>query len=120
MLLTCSYKNKEFVRVGYYVNSEYTEPELIEAPPEVPHIEKLQRNIMTDYPRVTKFAHDFDNDPVMPDPEDMQEEEEGEGEGEEQENLEPQGNMPEAAAGAQGEREREGGMDLDKPMAMSQ
>ena len=30
VLLTCSYRNQEFVRVGYYVNNEYTEPELRE------------------------------------------------------------------------------------------
>lgn len=60
LLLTCSYRDKEFVRVGYYVNNEYTDPELIESPPEQPRIDKLQRNVLVDHPRVTKFAIDFD------------------------------------------------------------
>jgi histone chaperone ASF1 len=45
LLLTCSYKGKEFVRVGYYVNVEYTDPELLdpERPlPNPPIIDKLQ------------------------------------------------------------------------------
>lgn len=48
LLLTCSYKGKEFVRVGYYVNIEYTDPELAEQnpPPNPPRIDLLQRNIM--------------------------------------------------------------------------
>ena len=25
MLITCSYREKEFVRIGYYVNNEYVE-----------------------------------------------------------------------------------------------
>ena len=33
VLLTCSYKTNEFVRVGYYVNNEYTDPEVAENPP---------------------------------------------------------------------------------------
>ena len=33
VLLTCSYKGKEFIRVGYYVNNEYDDPELKENPP---------------------------------------------------------------------------------------
>ena len=28
VLLTCSYRTQEFVRVGYYVNNDYTDPEL--------------------------------------------------------------------------------------------
>eukprot|EP00879_Flechtneria_rotunda_P007074 GHRR01007425.1.p1 GENE.GHRR01007425.1~~GHRR01007425.1.p1 ORF type:complete len:239 (+),score=73.99 GHRR01007425.1:499-1215(+) len=73
LLLTCSYKGKEFVRVGYYVNIEYTDPELLDPEKPKPHppiISKLQRNIMADHPRVTKFPHDFDNDAApMPQPE---------------------------------------------------
>ena len=33
VLLTCSYKSHEFVRVGYYVNNEYTDAEMAENPP---------------------------------------------------------------------------------------
>lgn len=43
MLLTCGYKGQEFVRVGYYVNNSYTDPELQETPPDVPQFEKVER-----------------------------------------------------------------------------
>lgn len=43
VLLTCSFKDREFVRVGYYVNNEYTEEEMRENPPARPVIEKVQR-----------------------------------------------------------------------------
>ncbi|GBF90307.1 histone chaperone ASF1A-like protein [Raphidocelis subcapitata] len=68
LLLTCSYQDKEFVRVGYYVNNEYAEADMVENPPDKPAIDKLQRNIMSDHPRVTKFPHDFDNPPAAPPP----------------------------------------------------
>ena len=41
VLLTCSYKSSEFVRVGYYVNNEYTDPELAETSPTQPILEKV-------------------------------------------------------------------------------
>lgn len=37
VLLTCSYRGQEFVRVGYFINNDYTDPELKEMPP---HTEK--------------------------------------------------------------------------------
>ncbi|ROT64764.1 histone chaperone asf1 [Penaeus vannamei] len=61
VLLTCGYKGQEFVRVGYYVNNSYTDPELQETPPDVPQFEKLQRNILGTQPRVTKFKIDWDD-----------------------------------------------------------
>ena len=42
ILLTCSYENKEFVRVGYYVNNEYFDAELKETPPTEPDFDKVQ------------------------------------------------------------------------------
>jgi histone chaperone ASF1 len=54
ILLICSYRNQEFIRIGYYVNNEYDDPELNSMPPEKPIIEKLKRNILQDKPRVTK------------------------------------------------------------------
>lgn len=33
VLITCTYRGQEFIRIGYYVNNEYTEPELRENPP---------------------------------------------------------------------------------------
>jgi len=54
VIITCSYRDQEFVRVGYYVNNEYLDEELKENPPERPIIEKLYRNILADKPRVTR------------------------------------------------------------------
>jgi histone chaperone ASF1 len=56
ILLTCSYEGREFVRVGYYVNNEYTDDALAENPPSKPVIEKIRRNILAEKPRVTRFA----------------------------------------------------------------
>lgn len=77
VLVTCSYKEREFVRVGYYVNNEYHDPnapppappvatvgpdgnpvETPPAPPPIPNpvpLEHIQRQILADKPRVTKF-----------------------------------------------------------------
>lgn len=41
VLLTCSYRNQEFVRVGYFINNEYTDPEMRENPPAVPQFDKV-------------------------------------------------------------------------------
>eukprot|EP00127_Corallochytrium_limacisporum_P003082 Clim_evm11s146 gene=Clim_evmTU11s146 len=60
ILLTCSYRDQEFVRVGWYVNNEYDDPELQEEPPEKPIIEKIKRTILADKPRVTKFPINWD------------------------------------------------------------
>ena len=98
VLVTCSYKEREFVRVGYYVNNEYHDPTAptpappailpvpveqkpqlnedgtpvmnidgtpamepvipITPPPSIPNpvpLEHIQRQILADKPRVTKF-----------------------------------------------------------------
>jgi histone chaperone ASF1 len=70
VLVTCSYKEREFVRVGYYVNNEYHNPDAppppppptdgSEPPPPPPlpnpvPLEHIQRQILADKPRVTKF-----------------------------------------------------------------
>ena len=44
ILLTCSYDGREFVRVGYYVNNEYTDEALINEPPAKPIVEKVRRS----------------------------------------------------------------------------
>lgn len=41
VLLTCSYRQQEFVRVGYFINNEYTDPELRENPPAQPQFDKV-------------------------------------------------------------------------------
>jgi len=63
VLLTCSYRSKEFIRVGYYVNNEYSDPELKENQPPIPQFEKLQRNILATNPRVTRFKIEWDDQP---------------------------------------------------------
>ncbi|WCJ25294.1 ASF1 like histone chaperone [Euphorbia peplus] len=59
LLLTCSYLGQEFVRVGYYVNNDYEDEQLREEPPAKVLIDKVQRNILSDKPRVTKFPINF-------------------------------------------------------------
>ncbi|KAL2233356.1 UNVERIFIED_CONTAM: Histone chaperone ASF1B [Sesamum indicum] len=59
LLLTCSYQGQEFVRVGYYINNDYDDEQLREEPPQKVLIDKVQRNILADKPRVTKFPINF-------------------------------------------------------------
>lgn len=61
VLLTCSYRSQEFIRVGYYVNNDYVDPELRENQPAIPQFDKLQRNILATSPRVTRFKIDWDD-----------------------------------------------------------
>jgi len=56
ILLTCAYDGREFVRVGYYVNNEYDSDDLKADPPPKPILEKIQRNVLAEKPRVTRFA----------------------------------------------------------------
>ncbi|XP_022953035.1 probable histone chaperone ASF1A [Cucurbita moschata] len=59
LLLTCSYMGQEFIRVGYYVNNDYDDEQLREEPPPKVLVERIQRNILADKPRVTKFPINF-------------------------------------------------------------
>ncbi|XP_046400409.1 histone chaperone ASF1A [Ischnura elegans] len=61
VLLTCSYRKREFVRVGYFINNEYSDPELRENPPPHPDFTKVTRNILASEPRVTRFKIDWDD-----------------------------------------------------------
>ena len=54
LILTGSYCDQEFVRVGYYQNTEYDNEEMKLTPPETIHFDKLVRDISTK-PRVTRF-----------------------------------------------------------------
>lgn len=62
ILLSCSYADREFVRVGYYVNNEYDSEELRENPPAKVQVEHVVRNILAEKPRVTRFNIVWDND----------------------------------------------------------
>jgi len=66
ILLTCSYDNREFVRVGYYVNNEYDDEVLAAEPPSKPVIEKVKRVILAEKPRVTRFGIKWDSEESAP------------------------------------------------------
>jgi len=56
VLVTCSYKDQEFARIGYYVNNEYAEEYDFEVGPPSPiDLNKVNRTILADKPRVTRF-----------------------------------------------------------------
>lgn len=86
ILLSCSYADREFVRVGYYVNNEYDTEDLRENPPAKVLLEHVARNILAEKPRVTRFNIVWDNDEAAADqypPEQEVEEEEDDEEEEE-------------------------------------
>jgi histone chaperone ASF1 len=84
LLLTCCYKDKEFIRIGFYVNNDYGDNlELKEKPPVQvclalrvvvsahsmccvrvccgqPDVSRLVRTILADRPRVTRFQIPWD------------------------------------------------------------
>ncbi len=53
LILTGSYRNQEFVRVGYYQNTEYDDERLRQEPPSEIIWERLVRSLL-DKPRVTR------------------------------------------------------------------
>ncbi|GAB5362085.1 hypothetical protein AAMO2058_000768200 [Amorphochlora amoebiformis] len=68
MLLTCHYKEKEFIRVGYYVNNYCDNKEFVQkfSDPEgkltrLPPINLIKRNIAASQPRVTRFDIPWDS-----------------------------------------------------------
>lgn len=62
VLIICSYKEQEFIRVGYYVNnaSDDFDPEHPDAVPEKVDISRVQRHILADKPRVTRFPIEWE------------------------------------------------------------
>jgi len=90
ILLTCAYRNREFVRVGYYVNNEDPDapapqeqdpaqlgsteqganpfefqPIPIQQPVRDIDIRRVQRNILADKPRITEFSIPWDDEEEM-------------------------------------------------------
>ena len=55
ILLTASYKDQEFIRVGYYVNNAYETEEMRENPPETVDLTQVRREVLVSKPRVTRF-----------------------------------------------------------------
>ncbi|EKM52647.1 uncharacterized protein PHACADRAFT_261222 [Phanerochaete carnosa HHB-10118-sp] len=62
LILTGSYKGQEFVRVGYYQNTEYDSEDLRENPPPQILFDRLIRDI-NNKPRVTRFQIKWDVSP---------------------------------------------------------
>jgi len=63
ILVTCSYRQMEFLKVGYYVNNEYAEEFDEETgPPKPLDLTKVVRTILADKPRVTKFQIHWGDD----------------------------------------------------------
>ncbi|KAL3317117.1 ASF1 anti-silencing function 1 [Cichlidogyrus casuarinus] len=59
VLIQAFYREKEFIRVGYYVYNEYIKEEMRLEPPKIPIIEELERTIIASDPRVTRFPIDW-------------------------------------------------------------
>ncbi|GAA5930560.1 ASF1 family histone chaperone [Sporobolomyces koalae] len=88
ILLTCSYNDQEFVRIGYYVNTDYGDATLkaqheasleedaaakgIVAPDPSKHIDQLVRSVLAEKPRVTKFNIKWDSAAATAVPETVQ------------------------------------------------
>lgn len=65
ILLTASYRDAEFIRVGYYVNNAYESEEMRENPPEEVQLDKVCREVLASKPRVTRFNINW-SDPSQP------------------------------------------------------
>jgi len=59
IIITISFRKQEFFRCGYYVYNNYVEEELLMNDPPQVMIERLQRNILVDKPRITRFNIDW-------------------------------------------------------------
>uniref|UniRef100_A0A914ZLH1 Anti-silencing factor n=2 Tax=Parascaris univalens TaxID=6257 RepID=A0A914ZLH1_PARUN len=55
LLLKCSYREQLFIKVGWFVTVEYTDPEMKENPPITPILDKLQREVCEEDVLVTTF-----------------------------------------------------------------
>ncbi|EJD05180.1 anti-silence-domain-containing protein [Fomitiporia mediterranea MF3/22] len=64
LILTGSYNDQEFVRVGYYQNTEYDDELLRENPPAQVMVDRLTRDVNAK-PRVTRFQIKWDVSPMQ-------------------------------------------------------
>lgn len=62
ILISAHYKEREFIRIAYYMNSYYKDVELREKPPLEPQYDKICRHIFVESPRIVKFNINWDND----------------------------------------------------------
>jgi len=69
VLVTCSYRDKEFIRIGYYIQNDYDEMtrEVYDQNPELENdVTKVHRKVVHDAPRVTRFHISWDDEPTSP------------------------------------------------------
>lgn len=66
ILLTCSYRDKKFVCVGYYVSNKYEDSELNDSPPNSIVIAKLVRTVQTEKVSVTHTIISWDEESDEP------------------------------------------------------
>jgi histone chaperone ASF1 len=59
ILISCSYLDRKFVQIGYYLNNEYAIPFEPENYPNPVDINQMYRNILSDEPRVTRYPIDW-------------------------------------------------------------
>jgi histone chaperone ASF1 len=60
VIVTCHYKTKEFLRVGYWVSNAYEDPiPEGEEPPKPIDLSKVVRSVLSRQPRVTRFPVDW-------------------------------------------------------------
>ncbi|KAH3675445.1 hypothetical protein WICMUC_002734 [Wickerhamomyces mucosus] len=120
ILLSCSYNDREFVRVGYYVNNEYDSEDLRENPPNKVQVEHVVRNILAEKPRVTRFNIVWDNEPVeefppeQPEADLIEDDEEEYGEEEEEQEGGEEEEEEEEEEEREELREEEGGREDDE------
>eukprot|EP00033_Pygsuia_biforma_P003290 GCRY01003605.1.p1 GENE.GCRY01003605.1~~GCRY01003605.1.p1 ORF type:complete len:204 (-),score=33.14 GCRY01003605.1:569-1180(-) len=62
VLLSCSYRNQEFIRVGYYVYNYYEDKVLNENPPETHDYSMIMRDVYAKKPRLTYFPISWENE----------------------------------------------------------
>lgn len=71
ILLEGTYRNQDFIRIGWYVHNVYIDPVLQDDPPDIPIMSKIVRYIAADEPRVTRFSINWSGEPdfvpAMPD-----------------------------------------------------
>ncbi|CRG93549.1 histone chaperone ASF1, putative [Plasmodium gallinaceum] len=61
ILISANYKEKEFIRIAYYMNAFYKDIELREKPPLIPQYDKICRHIFVENPRIVKFNIGWDS-----------------------------------------------------------
>eukprot|EP01100_Stratorugosa_tubuloviscum_P006107 TRINITY_DN2650_c0_g3_i1.p1 TRINITY_DN2650_c0_g3~~TRINITY_DN2650_c0_g3_i1.p1 ORF type:complete len:155 (-),score=71.13 TRINITY_DN2650_c0_g3_i1:106-570(-) len=60
LMISCAYKNQDFVHIGFFVRNEYDNQEMMDEPPTVPDYSKVQRAILIEQPRQTRLDISWD------------------------------------------------------------